>query len=77
MYTKPENIQLKDDQLENKQLKDKQLEDNKAVVTRFNKKVIERGNIATFHALMDVAFVNRSAPPGTDSGSNSMLHIFN
>ena len=44
------------------------LERSKAVVARFNKEVIEQGNIAGFRSLMDENFVNRAAPPGTVSG---------
>lgn len=53
-----------------------ELETNKAAVTRFNKEVIEQGNVEVFHALMDADFVNRSAPPGMDSGPGGMLHTF-
>lgn len=54
-----------------------ELERNKEAVTRFNKEVIGQGNIDAFQALMDSEFVNRSAPPGMDSGPNGMLNTFN
>jgi predicted ester cyclase len=50
---------------------------NKAVVVRFNKEVIEKGNEATFHELMAPDFVNRSAPPGAPTGPEGMLFTFN
>ncbi len=53
-----------------------ELERNKEAVTRFNKEVIEQGNVEAFQALMDPKFV-RSAPPGMDSGPNGMLDTFN
>ena len=53
------------------------LEQNKAVVRRFNHEVIEQGNTASFHELMDPAFVNHAAPAGADNGPAGMLHTFN
>jgi len=53
------------------------LRDNKAVVVRFNKDVIERGDEAAFRELMAPDFVNRTAPPGAPSGPESMLNTFN
>jgi steroid delta-isomerase-like uncharacterized protein len=50
---------------------------NKAVVARFNKEVIERGDEAAFRALMAPDFVNRSAPPGMPNGPEGMIHTFN
>lgn len=52
-------------------------EDNKAVVRRFNKEVIEQGNVDSFNALMDNTFVNRSAPAGMDNGPQGMIWFFN
>jgi predicted ester cyclase len=52
-------------------------EDNKAVVRRFNKEVIEQGNVDSFNALMDNKFVNRSAPAGMDNGPQGMIWFFN
>jgi predicted ester cyclase len=50
---------------------------NKAVVARFNKEVIERGDEAAFRELMAPDFVNRSAPPGMSNGPEGMIHTFN
>ena len=50
---------------------------NKAVVVRFNRDVIERGDEAAFHAIMAAEFVNRSAPPGMPAGPEGMLYMFN
>jgi len=50
---------------------------NKAVVVRFNKEVIERGDREAFREIMGEGFVNRSAPPGADSGPEGMWHTFN
>ncbi|MFD0763277.1 ester cyclase [Mucilaginibacter lutimaris] len=52
-------------------------ENNKAVVRRFNKEVIEQGNIDSFNALIDDKFVNRSAPAGMDNGPQGMIWFFN
>jgi predicted ester cyclase len=54
----------------------KTLETNKAVVRRFNKDVIERGDEAAFRELMAPDFVNRSAPPGAPAGAEGMWHTF-
>ena len=48
----------------------------KAAVRRFNRDVIERGDRAAFDALMLPTFVNRSAPPGTPDGPESMWNTF-
>lgn len=50
---------------------------NKAVVARFNKEVIERGDEAAFRELMAPDFVNRSAHPGMPNGPEGMIHTFN
>lgn len=50
---------------------------NKAVVTRFNKEVIEQFSEASFQALMDMQFINRTAPAGMDNGPQGMLFFFN
>ena len=52
------------------------LDDGKVVVRRFNTEVIERGDRAAFEALIDPGFVNRSAPPGSANGPESMWHTF-
>lgn len=49
---------------------------NKAVVQRFNHEVIERGDHASFQALMDAHFVNHAAPLGADQGADGMWHTF-
>jgi predicted ester cyclase len=50
---------------------------NKAVVLRFNREVIERGDVTVFQELMAEDFVNRTAPPGMSRGSDGMLATFN
>jgi predicted ester cyclase len=50
---------------------------NKAVVLRFNREVIERGDKAAFRALVAPDFVNRTAPPGLDPGPDGLLHMLN
>jgi predicted ester cyclase len=54
-----------------------QIEDNKNVVIRFNKEVIEQGNLISFKELMDDEFVNRTAAPSTSAGPDGMLNTFN
>jgi predicted ester cyclase len=54
-----------------------QTEKNKAVVRRFNKEVIEEGNVQSFEELMDANFINRSAPAGADNGPKGMINTFN
>lgn len=53
------------------------IENNKVVVRRFNKEVIEQGNVDSFNALIDVNFINRSAPAGMDNGPQGMIYFFN
>jgi len=50
---------------------------NKAIVARFNQEVIEQGDVAAFHSLMDESFINRTAPPSTNNGPEGMPHTFN
>lgn len=50
---------------------------NKAAVRRFNKEVIELGDEGSFRELMAPDFVNRTAAPGTPSGPEGMLFMFN
>jgi predicted ester cyclase len=50
---------------------------NKALILRFNKEVIEEGNLESFKELMNDDFVNRTAPAGLDNGPQGMLHMFN
>ncbi|WP_247236119.1 ester cyclase [Telluribacter sp. SYSU D00476] len=54
-----------------------QTEQNKAVVRRFNQEVIEKGDLNTFWELMDEAFINHAAVPGSDNGPQGMLNTFN
>jgi predicted ester cyclase len=49
------------------------LDRNKAVVVRFNRDVIERGDAAAFHEIVDPDFVNRTAAPGMSPGPDGML----
>lgn len=51
-------------------------EANKAVVLRFNRDVIERGDRAAFEQLMSPEFVNRTAPPNMPSGPDGMWMMF-
>jgi predicted ester cyclase len=53
------------------------IENNKELVRRFNKEVIGQGNVASFNALMDANFVNRSAPAGMNNGPQGMIWFFN
>lgn len=48
----------------------------KAVVRRFNEEVIVKGSRASFEALIDPDFVNRSAPQGAPNGPESMWNTF-
>jgi predicted ester cyclase len=54
-----------------------QLENNKAVVRRFNKEVIEQGNLESFKELMDENFINRTAAAGVNNGPEGMINTFN
>jgi steroid delta-isomerase-like uncharacterized protein len=51
------------------------LEKNKAVVVRFNKEFIERGNAACFADLVSDDLINHAATPGTPSGPESMIYF--
>lgn len=53
------------------------IEKNKAIVLRFNKEVIEEGNLQSFDALMDKDFINHSAPEGMDNEPGGMIYTFN
>jgi steroid delta-isomerase-like uncharacterized protein len=50
---------------------------NKELVIRFNKEVIERGDVDAFRQLMSPSFINRTAAPGAPSGPEGMLQTFN
>lgn len=56
---------------------DADLERNKAIVVRFNREVIGRGDEAAFGSIVAEDFVNHSAPPGADGGPAGMLATFN
>ncbi len=51
------------------------LEKNKEVVKRFNKEVIEQGNLDSFKQLMDNDFINRTAPIAAN-GADGMWNTF-
>jgi predicted SnoaL-like aldol condensation-catalyzing enzyme len=53
------------------------IENNKAVVRRFNQEVIASWNEESFNAIMDVNFINHSAPGGMDNGPAGMRYFFN
>lgn len=51
------------------------LEENKAIVRRFNKEVIEEGNLEAFNNIMDKDFINHTAPPASN-GADGMWNTF-
>ncbi|HZY48198.1 MAG TPA: ester cyclase [Devosia sp.] len=53
-----------------------ELDRNKAVVRRFNERVIEALDEAAFRDLMAPGFVNHSAPPGAPTGADGMWNTF-
>jgi predicted ester cyclase len=59
----------------NTQTMDAQLEKNKAIVKRFNKEVIEEGNMKSFNELIANDVVNHAAPAGTPNGPASMSYF--
>jgi len=58
-----------------KSMTSEHLEKNKAIVRRFNKEVIEQGNIDAFRQLMDKDFINQTAP-ATANGAEGMWNTF-
>jgi len=50
-------------------------EQNKKAVIRFNKEFIEQGNMATFTELIADEVCNHSAPPGSSTGPDGMMHF--
>jgi steroid delta-isomerase-like uncharacterized protein len=50
-------------------------ERNKAIVTRFNKEAIGEGRLAVFEELIDVAFINHTAPAGMPSGRDGVVRF--
>lgn len=51
-------------------------EQNKAIVTRFNKEVIEQGNMDSFQQLVADDMYNHAAPPGMPTGPDGMIYFF-
>ncbi|WP_029040986.1 ester cyclase [Cucumibacter marinus] len=52
------------------------INENKAVVTRFNREVIEKGDRAAFEALVAPDFVNHTALPGAERGPEGLWTTF-
>lgn len=52
-------------------------EKNKETVKRFNKEVIELGNLNSFNEIMGIGFVNRTAAPTLSDGADGMWHMLN
>lgn len=50
---------------------------NKAIVLRFNKEVIEDGNLESFNEIMHDEFINRTAAAGIDNGKQGIIYTFN
>jgi steroid delta-isomerase-like uncharacterized protein len=50
-------------------------EQNKKTVIRFNKEFIETGNRDIFEELVAEDVVNHSAPPGSSTGADGMIHF--
>jgi steroid delta-isomerase-like uncharacterized protein len=50
-------------------------EQNKKIVTRFNREVIEQGNMDSFHELVSANCINHSAPSGTSNGPDGMIYF--
>lgn len=50
-------------------------EQNKSIVIRFNKEVIEQGNLNSFKELVADNVINHSAPAGTPNGPESMSYF--
>ena len=52
------------------------LSENKQIVTRFNREVIEQGNMKSFSQLVASDFVNHTAPPGVSNGPDGFSAFF-
>jgi steroid delta-isomerase-like uncharacterized protein len=52
-------------------------EQNKAIVARFNKEFIEKGNRQVFEELMAPDFIDHSAPLDVPKGPEGVLYFFN
>jgi predicted ester cyclase len=50
--------------------------ENKQIVARFNREVIEQGNMQAFNELVASDFVNHTAPPGTPQGPGGFAAFF-
>ena len=50
-------------------------EKNKEIVLRFNREVIEQGNVATFEELVSPDVINHAAREGMPNGPESMRHF--
>jgi len=50
-------------------------EQNKKAVIRFNKEFIEEDNIDSFKELVAPGVINHSAPPGSSTGPDGMIHF--
>ena len=50
-------------------------EQNKAAVIRFNREVIEQGNMDSFNELVATKVINHAAPVGTPNGPDSMSYF--
>jgi steroid delta-isomerase-like uncharacterized protein len=48
---------------------------NKAVVLRFNREVIEKGDVAALRELLAPDFINQTAPPGVSAGPEGMRQV--
>jgi steroid delta-isomerase-like uncharacterized protein len=51
-------------------------EQNKAIVVRFNKEVIEQGNMESFNQFVADDMFNHAAPPGMPTGPDGMIYFF-
>src|SRR6218665_314150 len=50
-------------------------EQNKAIVLRFNKEFIEKGDMAAFREIVADDVINHSAPEGAPNGPDSMMYF--
>jgi predicted ester cyclase len=46
---------------------------NKAIVLRFNREVMQNGNIEAVHEIISPDFINHTAPPGTARGPQGII----
>ena len=46
---------------------------NKNTVLRFNKEVMQQGNVGTLYEIIHPDFINHTAPPGTAAGPQGIL----